>query len=133
MTNFINFTEMKKILALAASIAALLFAGINASAQTPQEKSFLGKWELTISGMPDGNMEIPLTVTYADKALKGSIVTPDGAEMAFQSISVEDEFLVAEFEADGYVVNFELSLEKDGTLTGYMLNAFSVIGKKADK
>ena len=133
MTNFINFTEMKKILALAASIAALLFAGINASAQTPQEKSFLGKWELTISGMPDGNMEIPLNVTFANDKLQGSIVTPDGETMNFESISVDEDVLLAEFSADGFVVNLELSLEEDGTLSGYMMNAFTVKGKKAEK
>ena len=33
---------MKKILAYAAVVAALLFAGIHASAQTPEEKSFQG-------------------------------------------------------------------------------------------
>ena len=124
---------MKKILAFTAVVVALLFAGVNASAQTPQEKSFLGKWELTISGMPDGNMEIPLTVTYTDNALKGNIVTPDGETMEFESISVDEDVLLAEFSADGFVVNLELSLEEDGTLSGYMMNAFTVKGKKAEK
>lgn len=124
---------MKKALAFAAAVAAFLFAGINASAQTPEEKSFLGKWELTISGMPDGKMEIPLTVTYVDKALKGSIVTPDGETKTFDSISVDEDVLLAEFASDGFVVNLELSLEEDGTLSGYMMNAFSVKGKKAEK
>ena len=124
---------MKKALAFAAAVAAFLFAGINASAQTPEEKSFRGKWELTISGMPDGKMEIPLTVTYVDKALKGSIVTPDGETKTFDSISVDEDVLLAEFASDGFVVNLELSLEEDGTLSGYMMNAFSVKGKKAEK
>lgn len=122
---------MKKLLSLAVAAAALLFAGINASAQTPEEKNFLGKWELTISGMPDGNMEIPLTVSYADSTLKGSIVTPDGETMNFDSIEVDEDVLLAEFAADGFVVNLELSIEEDGTLSGYMMNAFTVKGKKA--
>lgn len=124
---------MKKILAFAAVVAALLFAGINASAQTPEEKNFLGKWELTISGMPDGNLVIPLTVTFEDDVLKGSIVAPGDEKMTFDTISVDEDVLLAEFEAEGFVVNLELSLEEDGTLSGYMMNAFSVKGKKAEK
>ena len=133
MTNFLTFNDMKKILAYAAVVAALLFAGINASAQTPEEKSFLGKWELTISGMPDGNMVIPLTVSFEDDTLKGSIVTPSDEKMTFDTISVDEDVLLAEFEAEGFVVNLELSLEEDGTLSGYLMNAFSVKGKKAEK
>ena len=124
---------MKKILAYAAVVAALLFAGINASAQTPEEKSFLCKWELTISGMPDGNMVIPLTVSFEDDTLKGSIVTPSDEKMTFDTISVDEDVLLAEFEAEGFVVNLELSLEEDGTLSGYLMKAFSVKGKKAEK
>lgn len=124
---------MKKILAYAAVVAALLFAGINASAQTPEEKSFLGKWELTISGMPDGNMVIPLTVSFEDDTLKGSIVTPSDEKMTFDTISVDEDVLLAEFEAEGFVVNLELSLEEDGTLSGYLMNAFSIKGKKVEK
>lgn len=124
---------MKKILTLVAAVAALLLTGISASAQTPQEKNFLGKWDLTISGMPDGDMKVPFTVSYADKALKGSIVAPDGATVGFDTISVDEDVLLAEFEADGFVVSLELSLEEDGTLSGYMMNAFSVKGKKAAK
>lgn len=124
---------MKKILAYAAVVAALLFAGIHASAQTPEEKSFLGKWELTISGMPDGNMVIPLTVSFEDDTLKGSIVTPSDEKMTFDTISVDEDVLLAEFEAEGFVVNLELSLEEDGTLSGYLMNAFSIKGKKVEK
>lgn len=124
---------MKKILTLVAAIAALCVAGSKASAQTPEQKAFLGTWELTISGMPDGNMEIPLTVSFQDNALKGSIVKPDGEVQAFDSVEVDEDVLLAEFEADGFVVNLELSLEEDGTLSGTMLNAFSVKGKKAEE
>ena len=133
MTNFLTFNDMKKILAYAAVVAALLFAGIHASAQTPEEKSFLGKWELTISGMPDGNMVIPLTVSFEDDTLKGSIVTPSDEKMTFDTISVDEDVLLAEFEAEGFVVNLELSLEEDGTLSGYLMNAFSIKGKKVEK
>lgn len=121
---------MKQLGMMMVVLATLLLSGAMASAQTPDEKNFIGTWELTISGMPNGNMEIPLTVSFEDDALKGSITTPDGAEMNFDSIAAEDGVLMAEFEAEGFTVNLELSLEEDGTLSGYMMNAFSVKGKK---
>ncbi|MBQ3438886.1 MAG: hypothetical protein IJG35_02780 [Bacteroidales bacterium] len=123
---------MKKIFALVAAIAALLFTNVNASAQTPEQKDFLGKWELTVSGLPNnGNLTAPLTISFEDNALKGSILTPQDEKVTFDTVSVEDDVLVAEFEAEGFVVNLELSLEEDGTLSGYLMNAFSVKGKKA--
>lgn len=122
---------MKTFRSLMAVLAALMLTGTVAGAQTPDEKSFIGTWELTISGMPNGNMEIPLTVSFTDNVLKGNIVTPDGAEMPFDSIAAEDGVLMAEFEAEGFTVNLELVLEEDGSLSGYMMNAFSVKGKKA--
>lgn len=121
---------MKQLGMMMVVLATLLLSGAMASAQTPDEKNFIGTWELTISGMPNGNMEIPLTVSYEDDTLKGNITTPDGTEMNFDSIAAEDGVLMAEFEAEGFTVNLELSLEEDGTLSGYMMNAFSVKGKK---
>ena len=124
---------MKTLRILAAAVAALLLGIASLNAQTPEQKPFLGTWDLTIIGIPDGDMQVSLTVSFAKGALKGTLNTPDGRSVTFDSIEVDDNVLIAEFEADSFMVNFDLSLEKDGTLSGYMMNSFSVTGKKAAK
>lgn len=122
---------MKKIITFAVALAAFLFTSHETQAQTPEQQKFLGTWELAISGMPNGTMEIPLTISFENNALKGNITKPDGEVQNFDSVEVDEDVLIAEFEADGFVINLELSMEEDGTLSGTMMNAFSVKGKKA--
>ncbi|MBR1569753.1 MAG: hypothetical protein IJ651_03360 [Bacteroidales bacterium] len=124
---------MKTFRILVAAVAALLLGTASLHAQTPEQKPFLGTWDLTVTGIPNGDMQVNLTVSFSNDALRGTLHTQDGRDVGFDSIEVDDNVLIAEFDADGFVVNFELSLEEDGTLSGYMMNTFSVTGKKAEK
>ena len=125
-------SNMKKMILIAAFVAAL-FAGANSFAQTPDQAKFLGKWNLTVTGAPGGTIKLPMTVTYAEGQLGGTIMTTSGETVNFKTVHADKKSLTADFEADGYDAYISVSLLPDGTLSGSSMGFMSITGTKAEE
>jgi hypothetical protein len=125
-------SKMKKMILIAAFVAAL-FAGANSFAQTPDQAKYLGKWNLTVTGGPIETMTLPMTVTYADGHLGGTIMTTSGETVKFKAVYADKKGLTADFEAEGYDAYISVSLLPDGTLSGSSMGLMSITGTKAEE
>jgi len=121
---------MKKMIMIAAFVA-VLFAGANSFAQTPDQAKYLGKWNLTVTGAPGGTMNLPMTVTYTDGHIGGTIKTTGGETVKFKAVYADKNGLTADFEADGYDAYISVSLLPDGSLTGSSMGFLTITGTKA--
>ncbi len=113
-------------------LTSLLLAATCLFAQNPEEQPFLGTWDLTVSGTPMGDFSMPLTVSYNDGKLVGTVSSPEGS-MAFDSLTVKEDKLVAAVTAQDFGIEIELALQEDGTLSGMVMDQFPITGKKREQ
>jgi hypothetical protein len=122
---------MKKIITLVTLVATLILYASTLYAQTPDEAKFIGKWTLTVNGVPGGESKLPMTVTYEKEKLGGTINTLEGKTVKFKAVIVYDKVMSALFEAEGQELSLTLSLGSDGILTGSMMGFISITGEKS--
>jgi len=96
------------------------------------EKFFIGKFNLMVYGLPDGDTKMVLNIVKKDDKLTGTI---GGAEqtdtpLELSGITVADSTLDATFIAQGMDISLFFKIKDDKNITGNMLNMFDIKGIK---
>jgi len=95
------------------------------------EDYFMGKWKTMIKGIPQGDMDVTLTVEKKDGKLAGSIFNPkDNKTIAFDTAEIKDGMLAATFTNQGYSISLSLGKKDDDNIAGAMMNQFDVTGTR---
>jgi cytochrome c len=115
------------------TIYALLFVaffsllGTNVHAQNASETYFLGKWNVTVKGTPNGDVTLPGRFEKNGVSLKGFYTDPESKEeKAMDTAYLDGDKLNFGFNISGYDVTVTLAKKDDNTATGSLMGMFDV-------
>jgi hypothetical protein len=119
-------------------LIALFFGiAINGFSQTttPATKTdfFVGKWEITIFGTPNGDSKMVTELVRKDGKLTGELKSLTDTAMPaipITSIDEKDGEIEIAFTASGYDVTLPLKKEDDDNLKGQMMGMFDAKAKR---
>ena len=120
------------------SIYALLFVAFTSfavnglQAQSATEAYFLGKWNATIKGTPNGDVTLPARFEKNGTSLKGFFTDPESKEeKAMDTAYMDNDKLTFGFNIAGYDVTVTLAKKDDNTATGSLMGMFDVEAVRA--
>ncbi|MDR0681776.1 MAG: hypothetical protein LBG15_08015 [Dysgonamonadaceae bacterium] len=90
---------------------------------------FAGKWDLLVEGTPDGDTHIFVNISSADDGLAGEMTKGE----TVQKVAIEqtkDDVITLKFEARNFEISINLEKKDENSVKGYMLDMFSVTGKR---
>ena len=138
---------MKKTILLF-SMIMLAFTGINAQATdstshatdstaqtTIGQTNFLGKWDIIMIGVPQGDVKCQLLLNEKDGKLAGTLKfgDPQPGEVVIVNPEIKDTVLTFNATLQNYDIDFNLPQNKEGQLNGSMFNnMFVVTGKRSE-
>lgn len=115
------------------SIYAFLFVAFTAlavnglQAQGVSEAYFIGKWNVTVKGTPNGDVTLPARFEKNGVALKGFYTDPESKEeKAMDTAYMDSDKLAFGFNISGYDVTVTLAKKDDNTATGSLMGMFDV-------
>lgn len=120
---------MKKLTAIITLALFVLFS-FNSCAQTENKPDyFVGKWEVTVIGTPQGDAVMKVDLKRNEGKLSGNILTQSGSEpAAISKIEETDGSVKLYFTASGYDVFLLLQKKDDDHVTGNLLEMFEAKG-----
>jgi hypothetical protein len=126
---------MKKVsIFISAITLALYLATGTVSAQTTNtgEKYFIGKWNVMVYGVPDGDTKMVVNIEKKEDKLTGTLADPSKTDppIELSDIVVDDSTLKASFSAQGMDISLLLKIKDDKNITGNMLDMFDIKGTK---
>lgn len=123
----------KRIQTIIMVVMAFVFVTIQSNAQDQNfEQFYLGKWQLTAYGLPQGDIEMLVMFEKKDGKMCGKISTVDdnSEAIAFTKVELEGGSITAYYTAQGYDVYFVLEQEEGGKVKGSMMDMFDMEGEK---
>jgi hypothetical protein len=137
--NTINskFKNMKKVSILISTIVltVIVTTGLmNAQTKNTGEKYFIGKWNVIVYGVPDGDTKMVVNIEKKDDKLTGTLADPakTDAPLELSDIVVADSTLKALFNAQGMDISLFLKIKDEKNITGNMMDMFEIKGTKED-
>ncbi|WP_082391417.1 ThuA domain-containing protein [Jiulongibacter sediminis] len=105
---------------------------VGAAAPSSYDDFFVGKWNTTIVGTPQGDANMLLTLVRENGKLSGTIAPDmDGVEpVALDNVEETDASVTIYFKMMNYDLNVELVKEDDVTLAGKMMGMFDVTSER---
>jgi len=122
---------MKKVNFLVAGMFFLLLSmGLHAQTKTGADY-FAGKWNVVVTGTPNGDATMIFNLEKKDSTLTGVIVDTTGTEIAeISGCNLKDTELILYFNASGYDVNLVMNIKDDNHVTGSLLGMFVAEGER---
>jgi len=126
---------MKKLsIFISAITLALYLATGTVCGQTNNtgEKYFIGKWNVMVYGVPDGDTKMVVTIEKKEDKLTGTLADPSKTDppLELSDIVVADSTLKASFIAQGMDITLLLKIKDDKNITGNMMDMFDIKGTK---
>src|SRR5258708_34468358 len=116
---------MKKINLILLSLIAFVFIAANTQAQTATTNYFVGKWDVLVKGLPQGDAHLKFNIADSVGHLKG--VLADSAahkDIPLTNIEQANDKVTLYFTTQGYDVNLVLTKKDDDHATGSLMNMF---------
>lgn len=89
---------------------------------------FLGKWNATAKGTPNGDVTIPVKFEAKDGKLTGTFVDPESKqEVAMSGVVIDGEALKMSFTVMGYDITITITKKDENTATGSLMDMFDVV------
>jgi len=96
-----------------------------AVAQENTSDSFLGKWNCTVIGTPNGDAKFVLKIEKINDALAGFIISEDGKSTKVDRFSTTAGSLIVYWFAEGYDVYLTLTKKEDDKIEGTLMDMFT--------
>jgi hypothetical protein len=126
---------MKKV-SIVISMIIIAFAATTMSAMAQSkvtgEKYFIGKWNVMVYGVPDGDTKMLINIEKKDDKITGTLADPAKTDppLNLENIMVADSTLKATFNAQGMDISIMLKIKDDKNITGNMMEMFDIKGSK---
>jgi hypothetical protein len=92
---------------------------------------FMGKWNLLVKGLPDGDTKMSVNLEKADTSYAGALSDSTGKEIAkFSKVEMKDTTVTVYFTAQGYDVYLRLNKKDEDHVRGTMLDMFDAEGDR---
>lgn len=129
-----NIFEMKKVIFICTMMLLMAVHAFNAYAQGESKEYFIGKWQVSVPGLPMGDVDMIVDINRVDGNLKGTISALEQT-VEIERITEREKSITLYFVGEGYDVDLTLTKKNQNEVTGDMLGQFDATGKriKADK
>lgn len=119
---------MKKLSAIIVLfVLGLTFNTFAQTTTTPANDFYLGKWEITIFGTPQGDAKFTATITRKDGKLVGEMTNPadpNAGTAPMTNVEEADGKMTVYFSAAGYDLNIPFEKVDDDNLKGSLMGMF---------
>jgi hypothetical protein len=126
---------MRKINLIFVCLMAFVFIAAKAQAQTGTTNYFIGKWDVLVKGLPQGDAHVIFNLADSAGHLKGVLVDTTAAHKDIPLTKVEqaDDTVTLYFTAQGYDVNLVLKKKDDDHATGSLMGMFDATADRVKK
>jgi hypothetical protein len=121
----------------ASIILFILFLGIalnGFSQAAPPKDLFAGKWEILLTGTPNGDVKFLTNLTRKDGKLTGELVNPDDAANGTRAITkVEesgDKMAIYFMSSQGEEISINLAKVDNDNLKGSLMDSFEAKARR---
>lgn len=122
---------MKKFAVLFMSMFLMMLGISNqASAAGIEPKEFVGKWEVKMIGLPDGDSTVIVEISQDGDKLIGKGTYDQDMTIDFDEITLKDNSATLYFTASGYDVSMYITFSDKNNAKGDLMNMFDVIWKR---
>lgn len=120
---------MKKAVFLRVMCMLMVLSSFVAKAQGESKDYFIGRWEVSVPGLPVGDVVMMVDVARVDGILKAEI-SSEGQIMKVDKLVEKENYITLYFNGSGYDVDLTLTKKSKNEVTGYMLGQFDAKGKR---
>jgi hypothetical protein len=107
-----------------------LFSVVKMNAQTPSDY-FAGKWSVLVTGTPNGDAKMLVSLERKDGKLTGGITNPEATDpIKFTNVEENENSVTVYFSASGYDVYMTLEKKGDNKVEGSMMDMFDANGER---
>lgn len=101
---------------------------MNAQVKNTGENYFIGKWNVMVYGVPDGDTKMVINIEKKDDKLTGNMADPAKTDppLELANIEVADSTFKATFNAQGMDISLMLKIKDDKNITGNMMDTFDI-------
>jgi hypothetical protein len=105
-----------------------------AQAVNAGEKNFVGKWNLMVYGLPDGDTKMVMNIEKKEDKLAGNLSSTASTDppLDLTNIVVADSTLNATFSAQGMDITLFFKLKDAKNIAGSMMDMFDIKGTKEE-
>jgi hypothetical protein len=121
---------MKTIKVIILSLLSLVFVG-QAHALTPDEKSLLGKWTLSVSGLPQGDVTLEMNIYDENDSLRLWLLIENDT-VRTSDVTLKEKVLTFTINANDRDATFEADITDPNTLEGTLMDSYDFVAKRID-
>ncbi len=114
---------MKKTILIVAAL--ILFVSQISFAQENEADFFLGKWNVTVIGTPNGDAKFVLKVEKNEAALTAFIIGENDKSQKVDRVETKTNAITVYWFAEGYDVYLTLTKKEDGKVDGELMSMFT--------
>lgn len=118
---------MKKAVFLSVMCMLMAMSSFVAKAQGESKDYFIGRWEVSVPGLPVGDVVMMVDVARVDGILKAEI-SSEGQTMKVDKLVEKENYITLYFNGSGYDVDLTLTKKSKNEVTGDMLGQFDAKG-----
>ena len=100
-----------------------------ANAQGESKEYFIGKWQVSVPGLPMGDVYMIVELNRVDGNLKGTISALNQT-VEVERITEREKSVTLYFVGEGYDVDLTLIKKNQNEVTGDMMGQFDATGKR---
>lgn len=120
---------MKKLVFLCAMMLLMAANAFTANAQGESKEYFIGKWQVSVPGLPMGDVDMIVELNRVDGNLKGTISALNQT-VEVERITEREKSVTLYFVGEGYDVDLTLIKKNQNEVTGDMMGQFDATGKR---
>ena len=120
---------MKKLVFICAMMLLMAANAFTANAQGESKEYFIGKWQVSVPGLPMGDVEMVVELNRVDGNLKGTISALNQT-VEVERITEREKSVTLYFVGEGYDVDLTLIKKNQNEVTGDMMGQFDATGKR---
>ena len=124
---------MKKINLILAGLVAFAFISVKAQAQTANY--FIGKWDVLLKGLPNGDTHIKFNLVDSVGHVTGVLIDTTAAhkDVPLTKVETDGDKATLYFTAQGYDVSLVLTKKDDDHATGSLMGMFDAVADRIKK
>jgi hypothetical protein len=124
---------MKKFNLTLAALMAFVLIAAKANAQTANY--FIGKWDVLVKGLPQGDTHMLFNLTDSAGQAKGALLDTTAAHKDIPMTKIEQapDTITLYFSAQGYDVSLTLKKKDDDHATGSLMGMFDAVADRVKK
>ncbi len=126
---------MKKINLMLVTLVAFALIATKTQAQTTANNYFIGKWDVLVKGLPQGDAHLKFVIADSAGHAKGVLLDTTAAhkDIPLTKIEQADDKITLYFTTQGYDVTLLLTKKDDDHATGSLMGMFDALAERIKK